>query len=638
MNQELLRALVGSPNLAADDVLLEALALGDAGEKRAVLRAMGQRATTAGAGRLIRQFQQLPDEVQLMMLEEIGQFHTALRNTAKSDDKDDRIAAMRLILAGRQGRLCFALSENLRSPDTEVAQVAADCLVGLARWVMTETRRLQQNADIDAAAADHARVLRERPDIEQAVARAADGLRGSQAPDLIRAALLLADHTASPTLAILTTPRHAAQGPMLRRLSEPPESEYVDAFLLAGAVGGLRGVFAHVMSHINVSTTLDAIARRTYWLRDHRMAVSVAGFSRGAWLDQSILAADLARRPQEELGSIAEWVCRSGAHEAIQDERMHQLIGAARSPECRLPILRAALVRQGMSTEILLALAQDTDEMIARTAVREIVRRRPVDSEAMLLPLLSTAAPTVRQVISRAIGQRTFNNYWDRFERLSPKMRLSAGRALLRLLPDATQRLGRKIISGDLAAKMRGLQIVQELSCAQPLREVVSAMTSHGDAKIRSKAVLLLSQLTSPPPGVLVDRALGDTDSRVRSNAIEVLEHQSQADYVPLLTERTKSPVSRERANAIKALATMQVSLASPALVAMLRDPRSDHRVSGLWVLRQVGMWKILAEVARLARTDENLRVRRYAQAIIQSLAVNKPAPASRNTPLDKAI
>ena len=635
MNQDLLRALVSSPNLAADDVLLEALALGDPGEKRAVLRALGQRATSPGAGRLIRQFDELPESVRLMMLEEIGQFHTALRVTAKSDDMAERIAAMKLILAGRQGRLCFALSENLRAADEEVAQTAADCLVGLARWVSAEVRRLQSSPHLETAPADHARVCRERPDIEQSVARAADGLRGSQSTDLIRAALLLADHTASPTLAILTTPRHAAQGSMLRRLSEPPESEHADAFLLAAAVGGLRGIFAHVMSHITNPATLDSLTRRTYWMKDHRVAVAVAGFTRGAWLDSSTLASEIIRRPADQLGQLAEWVCRSGAHEGVQDERLKQLLEAAADPAARLAILRAALARQGMSTDILLLLAKDADESIARMAVREIVRRRPVDSEAMLLPLLSTAAPTVRQVISRAIGQRTFNNFWDRFERLTPPLRLSAGRALLRLLPDATQRLGRKIISGDIPSKMRGLQIIEELSCAQDLREVVSAMTSHDDPRIRSKAVLLLAQLVSPPPGVLVDRALGDTDPRVRSNAIEVLEYQRQSDYVPLLTQRSRASFARERANAIKALGSMKVTLAAPALQAMLRDRRADHRVSALWAMKELGMWNLLADVADLARSDANLRVRRYAQAVIKSVqsATLRPRPTTAPDP-----
>ena len=56
----------------------------------------------------------------------------------------------------------------------------------------------------------------------------------------------------------------------------------------------------------------------------------------------------------------------------------------------------------------------------------------------------------------------------------------------------------------------------------------------------------------------------------------------------------------------------MKVSTASNALLSMLRDDRADHRISALWALRQIGWWQMLNEVGRLAKSDDNLRVRRY--------------------------
>ncbi|MGA2232137.1 MAG: hypothetical protein ABSH22_14670, partial [Tepidisphaeraceae bacterium] len=59
---------------------------------------------------------------------------------------------------------------------------------------------------------------------------------------------------------------------------------------------------------------------------------------------------------------------------------------------------------------------------------------------------------------------------------------------------------------------------------------------------------------------------------------------------------------------------------AGEALAEMLRDQRADHRISALWALRQIGLWRLLGEVGRLAREDQNVRVRRYALVILKSV------------------
>jgi hypothetical protein len=40
-----------------------------------------------------------------------------------------------------------------------------------------------------------------------------------------------------------------------------------------------------------------------------------------------------------------------------------------------------------------------------------------------------------------------------------------------------------------------------------------------------------------------------------------------------------------------------------------------------MWTLRQIGWWNLLGEVGRLAREDGNLKVRRYALAVLRNVA-----------------
>jgi HEAT repeat protein len=287
----------------------------------------------------------------------------------------------------------------------------------------------------------------------------------------------------------------------------------------------------------------------------------------------------------------------------------------------RLRLLRIAASRKrGASVQLIKSFLSDPDERICRMATREIIRRRPTDFENTLLQQMTSAPESVRRVISRSIGQVGFEHFWQRFDRMDRATRRQAGRAMLKILPDALQRLGRRLSSGPTEHIVKAMQIVQELGLAEQLRNVLMPLCSHANAHVRSKAVMVLGDVPAASE-VLLEKVLNDTDPRVRANAIEVLESRLQESYVPLLAERARSSHNRERANAIKALGKMKVATAVNQLTNMLHDNRSEHRISALWALRQIGWWQLITEVGRLAKGDDNMRVRRYALTILRSVA-----------------
>jgi HEAT repeat protein len=155
------------------------------------------------------------------------------------------------------------------------------------------------------------------------------------------------------------------------------------------------------------------------------------------------------------------------------------------------------------------------------------------------------------------------------------------------------------------------------------MKPALMQLAGDPNAKLRSKAVAVLGELGEVPSGVLLDRVLNDSDARVRANAIEVLEAKHKEQYLPMLAERARSNLTnnRERANAIKALHKMKVRQATIALHSMLLDNRPEHRISAMWALRQIGWWHLLNDVGRLAKEDQNLRVRRYALGVLKSVS-----------------
>ena len=107
---------------------------------------------------------------------------------------------------------------------------------------------------------------------------------------------MLCDWPASKTLAILQTPKHSGQSLMVRKLQQTPPAEHVEAFLLAASHGGLRQHFGTVFSHITEAPVLDAILRKTHWVKDHQLtALHAPGFA-GAWWQENEMIRDIDRR------------------------------------------------------------------------------------------------------------------------------------------------------------------------------------------------------------------------------------------------------------------------------------------------------------------------------------------------------
>ena len=144
MLDRVIQALIAAQNEAADEVLLEALRLGNPREKTIALHALLQRKTDLGLAGVVGQFEALPQELQATVLHNAKSFHHALRECGRSADPLRRLAGMKLINLSHQGKLAYVLSENLHDADEQFSRAAADAMVGLARWAAEATRELQR--------------------------------------------------------------------------------------------------------------------------------------------------------------------------------------------------------------------------------------------------------------------------------------------------------------------------------------------------------------------------------------------------------------------------------------------------------------------------------------------------------------
>src|SRR5207244_7057610 len=143
MLSRLVQALVDSKNEAADGVLLEALRAGNEAEKALALNALFRRATLKALVGLVEQYSDLPAALQTFVLGNVKQLHAALRECSKSSQQKVVLAAIRLIAAGKQGKLTYILAEELHGTDDFIAKNACDAVEEMARWASNLTKKLQ---------------------------------------------------------------------------------------------------------------------------------------------------------------------------------------------------------------------------------------------------------------------------------------------------------------------------------------------------------------------------------------------------------------------------------------------------------------------------------------------------------------
>ena len=668
---QVIAALVQSTNGAADDALLEALRVGSPPEVARALEGLFQRRTTAALNGVVERYGDLPAELRPRVLEHLDLLLTAVREVGRGGESDGRLSAVRLVVDARAGQLAHILADNLRHADLTVATAAANALVTLAEWVAGGVRALQRSEDEGVrgwegegvkelrasphpltpspphpttTAADYAQICRDRIEIEQAVCRALEVGRdrpGTErlTTEVVRAAVLLLDSTASRVLGLLRGPRHSGQAAVARRVSATPTAEGVDGFLLAAAHGGQRATFANGLARVADAPALDAILRRTHWLKDGALTACMAGVSRGTWWSDAELARDVSARHGDDAAKVGRWIAASGSADTVQDERLmavrRQLLTA--EPDnvaARAELFRVAAGRpRGASVLLVTAFLDDPDERLSRLAAREIARRRPADYRGLLMGRMGTATPSVRRVIGRAVGQAGFDQFWANYDNMDAGQRRAAGRALMKMMPDLPARLNRRLAAGGgpgagpVNDRLKALRMAAELGMAKQVAPALVRLCGDPSPRVRSKAVALLGEVPAVSLDALVERLLNDPDARVRANAVEVLEGRQgpgkpgTPGFVPTLVARARTGSNRERANAIRALHRLRMDDVADALAHMLADPRVEHRISALWAVRETGLWNLVGRVGQMAKGDADAHVRQYAVGVLRAVS-----------------
>ena len=297
----------------------------------------------------------------------------------------------------------------------------------------------------------------------------------------------------------------------------------------------------------------------------------------------------------------------------------------------RLALIQAISRAEAFETgdSALQDLGFDREEVLARASVGAMSRVRSRHRRrASVTRLRSLARSPIRSV--REHARRTI----ERFDLLgaarSPDARwlnASVGTWMAHRAPDTL----RDELNGALADPARVdacLKLVQRLGFVADSVDQVAHIALHDtEPSARASATLLLGRIdgiADAAVGERIFRALADLlvddDDRVRANAIEAMSRLRAADL--RLDRFAGDDQPRIRANAVlhacrhdgpKDHGTLADS-AMLQLDAMLHDDRPEHRVSALWVARQIRPVEMATQIAGMAQDDPDPIVRSRAR------------------------
>jgi len=644
---KILQRLIASPNAAVERAVEFALPEATPAEQIELADVLLERNRRAGWVALIRTFHRLDESIREKILARPRDLFGPLAETMQDSDGPARENVIAIVDRCADVHLVYLLAESLMDARVEVRTLAGNSLLEAVRrnWRATHPTL---SAGTSAAAATmkpaEAAAYATSPEASHQLHRAVEiGVRlfkTHRQNSALLAALIHERQQDGPMWATFQDPyddRTRAATIILRAPTEPPLAAAV--FLALGS--SLKPAAMAGLAAIESPAIAAAIAAESYRLIDPVLRDPAQN------INHLKLLPALRKEPPWTLATWGAWL-RLIENVGLQPaERLNWLTrmleAAPAGPEsCAWKVCVSRAIAETELAEAfvpLAALVRDANERVARYAARLILgRNRPEWREraAIVLPtsphasvqmLSSTHRPRDAETpAAPATGSRGFNKAWNDFQRMPPAVQHTTARTVA-ADPALADHLRTKF-NGAPQDVAQALRMIAALPNLAPYRSQIISLCGHADPRIASMAVRLVGRLEDPRLKELLEAAAQHADPRVRANAIESMENLHIADRSQQVLTMLNSRNNRERASAIKALGQFNFANARECLNRMLSDTNPLHRMSALWVVGQLDLLEVMRQVSSIARKDPNLRVRRRAAEMLETLSGNISGPS----------
>ncbi|NLX23943.1 MAG: hypothetical protein GXY55_20010 [Phycisphaerae bacterium] len=644
MNQgrSIFRLLVETRDPAADDALLAALKSADLPTAQAIVETLLVRQQRRGLRGLVMALHLLDETLCHRVLGETDRLFGVLREAAQSRDEQVRLNVLDLIREGRLYRASYLLDGTFHDRSSRVREKAAETLLFLAEEILkTDPAVTADEVRIDLPADElQARMAlleayaEDRRQLAGAVQAALMAYDLHSQPVVIQAAMWMVDDLGAKFWTTMTAPGGRRGQVAMRLFSESLSPRLVPFAMKALHYAQFRPHVAHVLAKCADSAFLEEWLRQSWRFVQPKQARAMSAVKDLACLDHH--AMELLRVSPGAQSRIPRWILSMGLPADCKIELLKQL-QMHENPLCRRAVVWTLTDwHDAGATEMLRKLAASPDSEVSCIAMRELVRRRPLEyslSEVLLPGPVAMTAGRSERPAGRPV---TFERYWAAFDRLTKEEREQFGQEMLTRTPGAHALLARQLSATEPHNRVRSIRVIELLGLVPAFADQIYRLTHDPQPEVRSSAVAACAKMPNGTTRQIVHNALRDSDTRVQANAVEVAEKTYGEGAGSELLPKLASPNNRVRANAVKALLNLGFREAAETMLRMLIDPDRAQRISALWLIEHMGVFNLTARITRMAAEDEDITVRHRAQSMIERLTEEsaRRSPARTSSPV----
>ncbi len=628
--------LIHTRNLSADAALLAALPTAGEDHQEWILDTLLKRGTSEGLGGLVRCYHQLGHNSQRVAVTRIDQLFATLRLSIKADDLKTRLNTIEMIAQSGNHRLGYLLGVALRDPERHARAAAAQALRGVASRFCTLAEALRATlarqvgsgpAAMIAQQQELVRLAEDRRLLAATLEQAVESFDTHQHTEVLEAAMWFADALGPAFWYRAGRPFgkcSRAMQEIFRRSSSPRLVAFAYQALRRAE---LRSVIARGVAPRRDKEFMAEMIRQSWAIADPAVQKGLGWIKQLAWLDA--IRESVHELPDEVSSRAARFVTALSVPIDKKITFLRHLLSKGSRAAQEASLWALIEIRSDSATELLRAVAGRDDPQLSRIAGRELMRRGLAELSPATEGEISTPLLSAREIPGQPPQPWTFQAYWDAFPDMDDNAQVSAGREMIKLVPEAPQHLTRKMRAGKRSERIRALQIARTLGLSKGLDEQVYLLAHDPDRFVRSAAIASLAELPGPTTRRILRAALLDSDPRVQANAIEALDKLHDIAEVRRVASKVSDRNQRIRANTIKALLRLGLHEAARALLAMLSDSDRAQRVSALWVIERLNLRALIYRVVQMASNDPDPQVRRRATRLLaasRANAVSKPA------------
>lgn len=158
-------------------------------------------------------------------------------------------------------------------------------------------------------------------------------------------------------------------------------------------------------------------------------------------------------------------------------------------------------------------------------------------------------------------------------------------------------------VSGQL------LEVLDAVSEGTRLVPILSYLVNSPDARLRSKAALLVGRRLQNPKWTW--KRLEEVDGRVRANAVEALWGVDTKDARTVLWQACEDSNNRVAGNALYGLYRLDELAAIPRLLAMAASPEPAFRATAAWVMGHTADPRFIEALGAAGKQDDSPLVRK---------------------------